>query len=119
MGTYRGLRGDRCFETTTTTGTGSLTLGGVVTADYRTFDSWFASLVLVHYTIYGIGQFEVGAGVFTSPSTLSRDYIFASNNSGAVVSLSAGTHYVFADLTMQDICDIGLATRFANARVFR
>lgn len=89
---------DRVRETTTTTGTGTVTLGGAVTG--------FQSFAVVgngnttYYTIAGQGtsEWEVGIGTYTSVgTTLSRDTVLASSNSGSLVSFSSGTKDVFVD----------------------
>lgn len=93
---------DRVLETSTTTGTGAITLAGAVTG-YRTFTSIFADQDQVFYGLEAVdgsgvptGDWEVGTGTFTaSGTTLSRDVILASSNAGAVVTLSAGTKRVF------------------------
>jgi hypothetical protein len=89
---------DRCMETTTTTGTGSLTLGGAA-SQFQSFASAFPNApMVVEYAIVGQTgtEWEVGEGVFTSPSTLTRATIRASSNAGAVVNLSSGTKDVFS-----------------------
>lgn len=92
---------DRVKETSTTTGTGSLTLAGAVTG-FQTFDAPLATNDTTYYAIEGVdgngaptGEWEVGLGTFTSPSTLARTTVLASSNSGAAVNLSAGTKNVF------------------------
>lgn len=87
---------DRIKETTTTTGTGTITLGGAQTG----FES-FAGIGDGNTTYYVIqhtsaNEFEVGLGTYTSSgTTLSRDTIFTSSNSDAAVNFSAGTKIVF------------------------
>lgn len=92
---------DRVAETSTTTGTGSLTLLGAKTG-YRTFDDAMASSDTCHYAIEAIdsdgnpsGDWEVGLGTFTAPSTLARTTVLASSNGGSAVNLAAGTKNVF------------------------
>jgi hypothetical protein len=99
---------DRVHETTATTGTGALTLGGAV-QDFQSFNTAFVNGQDVYYTIYGGVDWEVGKGTFTSPSTLSRDQVFDSSNAGALVNLPAGTHFVFCDLPALSICDRGMS----------
>ena len=85
---------DRVKETTTTTGTGAITLAGAVTG-FQSFSSAFPNPSQVFYTIEGQapGEWEVGVGTFTT--TLSRDKVLSSSNAGALVSFSAGTKNVF------------------------
>ena len=90
------LASDRVRETTTTTGTGALTLGGAPTG-YESFASAFPSGAQVYYAIYGGGsEWEVGIG--TVGGTFSRDVILQSSNSDALVSFSAGTKDVFCTI---------------------
>lgn len=87
---------DRVKETTTTTGTGTVTLAGAVTG----FQS-FAAIGDGNTTYYCIagqtgGEWEVGIGTYTlSGTTLSRTTVLASSNAGALVTFSAGTKDVF------------------------
>lgn len=87
---------DRVKETTTTTGTGTVTLLGAV-AGYQSF-SVIGNANTTYYTIVGqtTTEWEVGVGTYTSSgTTLSRDTILASSNSGSAVNFSAGTKDVF------------------------
>lgn len=85
---------DRVQETTTTTGTGTLTLGGAVSG-FQAF-SVVGDGNTTYYAIYGGSEWEVGIGTYTaSGTTLSRDVILESSNSGSAVSFSAGTKNVF------------------------
>lgn len=89
---------DRVRETTTTTGTGTVSLGGAVT-DYQSFAA-IGTGNTTYYTIAGTGtgEWEVGLGTYTSAgNTLSRDTVLASSNSGNLVNFSAGTKDVFCD----------------------
>ena len=87
---------DRVKETSTTTGTGTLTLAGAATG----FQS-FAAIGDGNTTFYTIAlvssnEWEVGIGTYTSSgTTLSRDTILSSSNSGNAVNFSAGTKDVF------------------------
>ena len=87
---------DRVRETTTTAGTGTITLAGAVTG-FQTF-AVIGNANTTYYTIAGQGttQWEVGIGTYTaSGTTLSRDTVLASSNAGALVNFSAGTKDVF------------------------
>ena len=89
---------DRVQETTTTTGTGTLTLGGAVTG-YQSFSA-IGNANTTYYAIYASGgsEWEVGIGTYTaSGTTLSRDTVLSSSNSGSLVSFSAGTKNVWCD----------------------
>lgn len=99
---------DRVLETTTTTGTGTITLAGAATG-YRTFTSAIATDSRVCYVIAAGAEWEVGDGVLLTSSTLSRENIYSSSNSGNAVNFSAGTKNVWVDLAAQRIADIGIA----------
>lgn len=89
---------DRVQETSTTVGTGSLTLAGAV-AGYQSFSA-IGDGNNTYYTIalQGGSEWEVGIGTYTSSgTTLSRDTVLASSASGAKVSFSAGIKQVFCD----------------------
>jgi hypothetical protein len=86
---------DRVRESSTSSGTGSITLAGAYTG-YQTFASAVASGSTVYYTIHNTtsgndGEWEVGVGTFTSPSTLSRDTVFSSSTGGTKVSFSSAS----------------------------
>jgi len=85
---------DRVKETTTTTGTGTVTLAGAVTG-FQSFSA-IGNTNTTYYCIAGTSQWEVGIGTYTSSgTTLSRDTILESSNSGSAVNFSAGTKDVF------------------------
>jgi hypothetical protein len=85
---------DRVQETSTTTGTGTLTLGGAVSG-FQSF-SVIGNANTTYYAIVGGSEWEVGLGTYTSSgTTLSRDTILESSNGGTAVNFSAGTKNVF------------------------
>lgn len=87
---------DRVKETATTTGTGTFTLAGAATG-YQGFSA-IGNSNTTYYCIAGqtTSEWEVGIGTYTSVgTTLSRDTVLASSNSGSKVSFSAGTKDVF------------------------
>lgn len=92
---------DRVKETSTTTGTGTLTLAGAV-ANFRTFTSVLANGDTTLYAIIhqSANEWEVGLGTFTtSGTTLARTTVLGSSNAGSAVNLSAGTKHVAITLT--------------------
>lgn len=89
---------DRVQETSTTAGTGSITLAGAVSG-YQTFSAGIGNANSTYYTIVlqGGTEWEVGIGTYTSSgNTLSRDTVLSSST-GSKVSFSAGTKQVFCD----------------------
>jgi hypothetical protein len=84
---------DRVQETTTTTGTGTVTLAGAVTG-FQTFAA-IGDGNTCYYAITSGNDWEVGLGTYTSSgTTLSRDTILESSNAGSAITLS-GTSNVF------------------------
>jgi hypothetical protein len=85
---------DRVKETTTTAGTGTITLAGASTG-YQSF-SVIGNGNTTYYAIVGSTEWEVGIGTYTSSgTTLSRDTVLESSNSGSLVNFSAGSKDVF------------------------
>jgi hypothetical protein len=88
---------DRVKETTTTTGTGTVTLLGAA-AGFQSF-AVLGNASTTYYTIAdqnGGSNWEVGIGTYTlSGTTLSRDTILSSSNSDSVVNFAGGTKDVF------------------------
>jgi hypothetical protein len=85
---------DRVKESTTTTGTGTITLAGAASG-FQSF-SVIGDGNTTYYAIVGATEFEVGVGTYTaSGTTLSRDTVLESSNSGSLVDFSAGTKSVF------------------------
>ena len=87
---------DRVKETSTTAGTGTITLDGAVTG----FQS-FSAVGNGNTTYYAIvdnatGAWEVGIGTYTSSgTTLSRDTVLSSSNAGSLVSFTSNPKDVF------------------------
>lgn len=87
---------DRVKETTTTTGTGTVTLLGAATG-FQSFSA-IGNANTTYYCIAGQtgDEWEVGIGTYTSSgTTLARTTVLASSNSGSLVNFSAGTKDVF------------------------
>lgn len=96
MSTYA----DRVLETSTTTGTGSITLAGAVTG-YRAWNPALALNVQTDYVIEGVdasnvptGEWETGTGYLSGATTLVRQ-IPKAGSAATPVSFSAGTKRVF------------------------
>jgi hypothetical protein len=92
---------DRVKETTTTTGTGTITLLGAATG-FQSF-SVIGNGNTTYYTIAGQGtsEWEVGIGTYTSSgTTLSRDTVLASSAGAPTkTNFSGGTKDVFVTYT--------------------
>lgn len=89
---------DNIVETSTTTGTGALTLAGAV-AGFKTFAAVCTSPSdTVDYLIEAIdgsgnrtGDWELGLGTYSAASTLTRTTVRKSSNGDALVNFAAGT----------------------------
>jgi hypothetical protein len=92
---------DRIQETSTTTGTGPLTLTGAVLG-YRTFLSVNTGALQDqhYYTITdqtASADWEVGFGEYDVPTnTFTRTTVLSSSNAGALVNFTSGALYIFA-----------------------
>ena len=89
---------DRVKETSTTTGTGTLTLAGAVTG-FETFSSAIGNTNTTYYAIVNTvnAEFEVGLGT-VGAGTLARTTVISSSNSDSAVDFAAGTKNVFCTL---------------------
>ena len=91
---------DRVKETSTTTGTGAMALGGAVTR-FETFGAGIGNSNTTYYCIFnqGTSEFEVGLGTLDgSSANLTRTTVISSSNSDSAVDFSAGTKDVFCTL---------------------
>lgn len=89
---------DRVKDSTTTTGTGNITLSGTAPTGYVDFNSAFGTNTRFTYCISSTGsEWETGIGYLSGSTTLVREVVRASSNSNAAVSFSAGTKDVFCD----------------------
>ena len=108
---------DRVQETSTTTGTGTLTLAGAVTG-FQSF-SVIGNANTTYYAIVMDSSFEIGIGTYTSSgTTLSRTTVLESSNAGSLVNFSAGTKNVFVtypaeEAVYQDASGDAYAPQFA------
>lgn len=107
---------DRVQETTTTTGTGTVTLAGAVVG-FQSF-SVIGNGNTTYYTITSPTDFEVGIGTFTAAGTLlSRDTILESSNSGNAVDFAAGIKTVFVTYPAERAVDTVLVQTLTNKTI--
>lgn len=86
---------NRVKDTTTTTGTGAITLSGTAPAGYQNF-SVIGNGNTTYYTIISGTAWEVGIGTYTSAgTTLSRDTVLSSSAGGTTKISLTGTSDVF------------------------
>ena len=105
---------DRVLETSTTTGTGNITVAGAVTG-YRTWGSAYSvGAIGIPYYIEGVdangnasGEYETGWGSYSASNTLRRDKVSRSSNSNALVNFSAGTKRVGVTIIGDDVDSYG------------
>ena len=91
---------DRVKESSTTTGTGAIALGGAVSG-FETFASGIGNSNTTYYAIFNTGttEWEVGLGTLDgSSANLTRTTPISSSNSDSAVSFSAGTKDVFCTM---------------------
>ena len=101
---------NRAMETTTSTGTGTINLGGAV-GSHHTLVAGAGSGHRLDYCIAEQAgpNFEIGWGVATagSPDTLSRLGVYESTNGNALVNFPAGTKDVFGTIHARALPFIG------------
>jgi len=96
---------NRVGETTSTSGTGTISLIGAKTG-YRTFVSTVGDGNTCKYLIINsAGAWEIGSGTVTDAGTdtLSRDSVESSINADALVDFSSGVKDVYCMLTAEQV----------------
>jgi len=81
---------DRVRETSTTSGTGALTLAGAVSG-YQRFSAVCSLGDEVQYVITEGASWEVGVGIYSGINTLTRSTVLASSNAGSLVSFTGAS----------------------------
>jgi hypothetical protein len=106
---------DRVKVISTTVGTGTFTLGSAVDG-FQSF-SVIGDGNQTYYAITNGTDWEVGIGTYTSSgTTLSRDVILESSNSGSAVDWGAGDKDVFVTYPAEKSVDI--ARSFTNSILY-
>lgn len=107
---------DRAIETSTTVGTGNLTLSGTPVAGFQTLFAALSSQLNMHvpYVVEGVdangvptGEWETGFGYLSASTTFVRDIVRESSNAGALVNFSAGTKRIGITLIADGYPDYG------------
>lgn len=97
---------NRAKMSTSTTGTGTITLGSAED-NYQTFaDAGVANSDVVRYIIEDGSNFEIGTGTYTSSGTTLSRTVSESSNSNNAINLS-GSATVFVGATAQDLSPLG------------
>jgi hypothetical protein len=88
----------RVFETSTTTGTGALTLAGTAPTGFRPFSAVMAVSDTCIYLIQGLNgsgqltsEWEIGIGTYSATNTLTRTTVLSSSNANAAVSFTSAS----------------------------
>lgn len=116
---------DRVLESTTSTGTSTLTLAGAL-AGYRAFSSVLSVGDTCSYAVFGVdsngtptGEFETGVATYSASATLTRTRVDdGSSGPATLVSFSAGTKYVALAVTAQELRNLPsckLAADYTNS----
>ena len=94
------ITADRVKDTSTTTGTGNITVSGSAPFGYRTFSTVLSVGDTFYYAIQGqsTAEWEIGVGTYASTNQFARTTVLASSASGSAVSFSSGTKNVFITL---------------------
>ena len=94
---------DRVKETSTTQGTGDITLAGAATG-FITFNSGIGTSNTTYYAIFeqGTANFEVGLGTLSASTTLQRDTVLSNSagNTSKINFNSGGTSTLDVFCTM-------------------
>jgi hypothetical protein len=92
---------DRVKETSTTTGTGTLTFAGA-TSGFETFSAGIGNSNTTYYAVVNTDtptEWEVGLGTLAGDSsTIARTTVISSSNSDSAVDFGAGTKEIFCTL---------------------
>lgn len=99
---------DRVRETSTTSGTGALTLAGAVTG-FQRFSAVCSVGDEVQYVITEGASWEVGVGIYSATNTLTRSTVLASSNAGSLVSFTGASKDVV--LTFPALAAAGVPNR--------
>jgi hypothetical protein len=103
------ITADRVKDTSTTTGTGNITVSGSAPFGYRTFSTVMSVADTFYYAIQGqsTAEWEIGVGTYASTNQFARTTVLASSASGSAVSFSSGTKNVFITLAATRTLQLG------------
>lgn len=112
---------NRVKDSTTTTGTGNITLSGTAPTGFVSFNTAYGTSHPFEYSISSSGgsEWETGVGYLSASTTLVRSRVTASSNAGALVNFSAGTKDVFSSLNaygVEQLTPTGLSIALSRAR---
>ena len=110
---------DRVRSTTSTTGTGAVTLGGAVDG-FQTFAAGIGNSNTTYYAISlnSASEWEVGLGTLNGDSsTLTRTTVLQSSNSDNAVDFAAGAKEIFCTLPSEKALYLDASGDLANSGV--
>ena len=109
---------DRVLETSTTTGTGDITLSGAPSG-YQTFNAGVGTSNTTFYAIFNTvaNEWELGLGTLSASTTLQRTTVYSSSNANAAVNFSAGTKNVFVTMPASKSVANNIINTFTDAQV--
>ena len=110
---------DRVRETTSTTGTGAVTLGGAVDG-FQTFAAGIGNSNTTYYAISlnSASEWEVGLGTLNGDSsTLTRTTVLQSSNSDSAVDFAAGAKEIFCTLPSEKALYLDASGDLANSGI--
>lgn len=117
------IQANRVRETSTTTGTGALTLLGALDSSYQTFLAAIGDGNTCRYMIVlSATSWEAGIGTYASgANTLTRTTVTSGSNGTSPVNFGAGTKAVFVDISAEGVPDVqnSGSEYTANAAAFR
>lgn len=88
---------DRVSDTTTTEGSGNITVSGTAPTGYRSLSSVLSVGDTFYYCIQSqtTAEWEAGVGTYLSANIFVRTTVLASSNSGSLVTFTSGVKTVF------------------------
>jgi hypothetical protein len=107
---------DRVRETSTTSGTGALTLAGAVTG-FQRFSAVCSVGDEVQYVITEGASWEVGVGIYSGTNTLTRSTVLASSNAGSLVSFTGASKDVVLTLPARAAAGVPNRNLLLNSRM--
>jgi hypothetical protein len=109
------ITADRVKDTTTTTGTGDITVSGSAPSGFRTLSAVLtADGDTCWAAIEGGAEWEVCLLTRVSANVYSRGTPLSSSNAGAAVNFSAGTKNVFNTLPANEVVSTGASLGVAS-----
>ncbi len=109
---------DRVKETTTTTGTGAVSLDGEA-GGFQDFSSAIGNTNTTYYAIVhqSLDEWEVGIGTYGSASNNLTRTTLLSSSTGSAVNFSAGTKDVFVTLPASQVVHTSASPSFENVSI--